>query len=73
MFVGMLRVMRVSCWRGSHSWRDFWYSGLVASIRRMILLVGSLAMSTEALRQPSLVFAVMFRARGRFVSPTMAL
>ena len=39
----------------------------------MILLVGSLAMSTEAFLAPSLVLAVMFRARGRFVSPTMAL
>jgi hypothetical protein len=30
-------------------------------------------MSTEALRAPSLAFAVMFNALSRFTSPTMAL
>jgi len=30
-------------------------------------------MSTDALREPSLAFAVMFSAFSRFTSPTMAL
>jgi len=71
MFVGIVSVRSVCCC-GSHCWRVFWFRGLVASIRCWSLWVGSLAMSTEALRVPSLVLAVMFRACARFM-PTMAL
>ena len=64
------------CWvvsYGSHCLSDFWCSGLVSSNSRIVLLGGSLAISTEALRAPSLVLAVMFNAFSRLVSPTMAV
>ena len=69
--------MGIGCWLavfcGSHSRSDFCCKGLASSNNRIRRLGGSLAMSTEALRVPSLVLAVMFRAFGRFISPIMAL